>query len=1566
MNKMRFFALALTLLMVISSASAYAASVENNAVTEVAPSINTVQAESDINDEDIYYSKPHQVHVVTDNESGMIFVNDELLITMTDGTNEDDVEAIIGRFGGQIVGKIALADEYQVRFIDSYLMDELNELAAAISSDAHVEYVSLNFVVNMGANSISSPVDNSPSVGKEYLLPEDDWGGSYGGSWNVEEPAGNNWGMEAIHAPYAWAYRDEMTPIKIGLIDAGFDLPHPDLNFEWVKNITTRDYLLPINFDIHGNHVAGTMAAEWNHEGVSGVMPTVDSTGNRLVTLYGVTQSEFYSYDTTQDGFELLLAFEMKCSLAELIVRGVKIINNSQGFNWNTKNDNEEPQWDDSFWTGNQISQKAKDYVLTLAETLERFLSKALENGYDFVIVVSAGNDSNHSNGRHINAFYNNPLCAIDDEKVKDHIIVVGSIGMTEKGKYYVSQFSNVGRRVDLVAPGEKIYSCYNTYHTSLYSSKTASGGDFSGTSMAAPHVSGVAAMVWSVNPDLTGEEVKEIVVWSADRSVECAGYIYNILNAENAVEEAIARKKDTFTDETNISDPNLGVLISTVVDSQDVPIPGAGVYALSGESDSSYYTTTDASGQFEMFLPEGYYEVFAQKGGYPQTDGYGLMIEHGQVNYSKWTGIHEDDGYIILYPKSSDNASSNPQENNAYGNITNCCYADFDCNGTTEGFFFADSGANYENLQLYFVDDTDIIHPLDCYLDSEALYDYGSEWCYVTDNTGKGYYRFDWGGGGSAWKTAVYTVEGTVPYLCTYGIQGFYWDDQLNCFYTTENEFAPEGGHLYPRYKLVYNKTTHSFYTGDRIVDEEDSIVEETSDGFAYSGKPNIVEYLYSDFYEFLNIIGMEESVIETSDGHVEAQTGKLIVSSLDGIIDGLFLDEECEWSVLGIECGMDYQCVHDHIMAKGYELYFDEQLEYHEAWRGIPAYWSYPSFDFDLEDGTQIAIRSDENGLVSSINIFASYDIFDEAIANRSIKKDTTTSEQAGDISLPYDLQWGMTKEQVTATLNVPAEYEQKITESEYDLEILGWEWDCELSHLNPLFLNNKLIAIVSLGPDPVYYDWDEYSSENFGIADHTWTVDDLMAVAYLLDDVDNLDYDAITNGIVYEFEKTVLWALWIDDDPTWVEIYWDKSIFDGYRTTDYGNTPSQSQYENEEIIRLPYDLQWGMTKEQVKTVVPMAVDEEDYNDGFDVLYWDVDDAEMTWSSHEESFACVFSDSNLSVISKYSMPDMAACERWNELCFDTFGVEDHAFTFDDLMAVDHIIPIEEDDLETFTFMDGYVYDFDDTVVWALREVSPNGIYDSLFYVFYWDKNLYNNIDTLRSNTISEVKSVLVTSDVNVRKGPGKSYDILCSLSEGVTIEYLNEAQIDERQVTWYKISINGSAGWVSSALTRIVGGNVNNPQPTEIVSDKEMYVTNCKEWVSLRQGPDQDTERLAKVSIGTRVQFISYADNGYIYCCYNGINGYIYSEYLSDTSLSQLVNETNYVSGMRVRATGDAHVRTGAGLNYDSLGVLEKDNYVTFLNERRDDERPVTWYKIEFKGQTGWISSVYSEIVP
>ena len=68
----------------------------------------------------------------------------------------------------------------------------------------------------------------------------------------------------------------------------------------------------------------------------------------------------------------------------------------------------------------------------------------------------------------------------------------------------------------------------------------------------------------------------------------------------------------------------------------------------------------------------------------------------------------------------------------------------------------------------------------------------------------------------------------------------------------------------------------------------------------------------------------------------------------------------------------------------------------------------------------------------------------------------------------------------------------------------------------------------------------------------------------------------------------------------------------------------------------------------------------------------------------------------------------------------------------------------------------------------------------------------------------------------------------------------------------------------------------------------------------------------------------------------------------------------------GRKVKAVGgNVNVRTGPGLDYASLGYLTEGDMVTYKGESRKDYRGVTWYKVNFGGRTGWVSSKYSKLV-
>ncbi len=69
-------------------------------------------------------------------------------------------------------------------------------------------------------------------------------------------------------------------------------------------------------------------------------------------------------------------------------------------------------------------------------------------------------------------------------------------------------------------------------------------------------------------------------------------------------------------------------------------------------------------------------------------------------------------------------------------------------------------------------------------------------------------------------------------------------------------------------------------------------------------------------------------------------------------------------------------------------------------------------------------------------------------------------------------------------------------------------------------------------------------------------------------------------------------------------------------------------------------------------------------------------------------------------------------------------------------------------------------------------------------------------------------------------------------------------------------------------------------------------------------------------------------------------------------------VVTEPQYVYA----SDGDSNVRTGPGLGYETIGSLAKGGGATYLGNSSVDNRGVTWYNIDYKGVSAWVSSRYT----
>ncbi|MBD1584137.1 S8 family serine peptidase [Pseudoalteromonas sp. S16_S37] len=317
-----------------------------------------------------------------------------------------------------------------------------------------------------------------------------------------------------IDAPEAWDISIGSRDVVVGVIDTGVDHTHPDL----AANIWTNPNEIPGDGidndgngyidDIHGINAITNVGDPMDDQGhgthVSGTIGAVgnDATGvvgvNHEVSIVGCKFLDSSGSGSTSDAIKCI---DYLVGLREAGV-DVRVSNNS--------------------WGGGGFNQAMAD-ALTASE----------EAGILFV--AAAGNSAVDND---VNPHY-------PSSYEHDSILAVASTTHTDE----MSGFSQWGlTSVDLGAPGSAILS---TVPGGGYSS-------FSGTSMATPHVAGVAALALSVNPTLTTQELKAVLMDSGDDNAALNGKVVSgkRLNAANALQFA---------------DPEPGFRLSVVPASQEI-----------------------------------------------------------------------------------------------------------------------------------------------------------------------------------------------------------------------------------------------------------------------------------------------------------------------------------------------------------------------------------------------------------------------------------------------------------------------------------------------------------------------------------------------------------------------------------------------------------------------------------------------------------------------------------------------------------------------------------------------------------------------------------------------------------------------------------------------------------------------------------------------------------------------------------------------------------------------------------------------------------------------------------
>lgn len=312
---------------------------------------------------------------------------------------------------------------------------------------------------------------------------------------------GNLWGMTNIKAPNAWDSTTGSSGVVVGVIDTGIDYTHPDL----AANIWTNPGEIAANGidddgngfidDVHGYDFVNNDGDPWDdHSHGTHCAGTIGAVGNNSRGVAGVNWNvqlmalKFLSGAGSGSTSDAIRAINYATMMRQNYGVNIRVTSNS--------------------WGGG-------GYSSSLATAITNHINSGI------LFVAAAGNDGTDNDSLpHYPSSYGNA-----------DILAVASNTNTDAR----SSFSNYGATsVDLAAPGSSIYSTVPNNSYAYYS----------GTSMATPHVSGAAALMWAYTPTLTVSEVVSDIKSSVRTHAAWSGIVSTggILDLEATINAVIAR----------------------------------------------------------------------------------------------------------------------------------------------------------------------------------------------------------------------------------------------------------------------------------------------------------------------------------------------------------------------------------------------------------------------------------------------------------------------------------------------------------------------------------------------------------------------------------------------------------------------------------------------------------------------------------------------------------------------------------------------------------------------------------------------------------------------------------------------------------------------------------------------------------------------------------------------------------------------------------------------------------------------------------------------------------------
>ena len=433
-----------------------------------------------------------------------------------------------GKLNDQTASRLAAEQSTQIDRL-SIAVNKPLQFSRSMSGDAQILTLT-----DGSAEETQTTVDqlnaNAEALGIEYAVlngwrriamePTDP---RYAEQWHYQTQTDTNWGA---NLPGAWDIITGSTTIRVAVLDTGILFDHPDLQgrtvggYDFVSNTSAAndgngrdsdasdpgDFCNPDPSSWHGSHVAGTIGAATNNGiGVAGINWVSKVLPVRVLGQCGGSDSDII------DGMRW--AAGLSVSGVPANPNPARVLNLSLG----------------GYNSGCDPNTNPDAAACKCPTSFQNAVNEIVAAGA--ILAIAAGNEQTNARA-----------------SVPGNCAGVITVGATDRGGDKAS-YSNFDSSVEISAPGgETAVSDANGVLSTLNAGTTSPAAfnyvAYQGTSMATPHVAGIASLILSVRPELTPAQVLQIIQQTATpfaATSDCTTSLCGagVINAAAAVAQA-------------------------------------------------------------------------------------------------------------------------------------------------------------------------------------------------------------------------------------------------------------------------------------------------------------------------------------------------------------------------------------------------------------------------------------------------------------------------------------------------------------------------------------------------------------------------------------------------------------------------------------------------------------------------------------------------------------------------------------------------------------------------------------------------------------------------------------------------------------------------------------------------------------------------------------------------------------------------------------------------------------------------------------------------------------------